>query len=84
MRLLVMATNFFSIEWGLGSGFGYHPMRAKIQLTDLCLTADLVVFSQVLEEFKEMSGMAANSSKSEVLFSPLVLMLIPNLSSLAF
>lgn len=30
--------------------------------------ADLVVFSQVLEEFKEMSGMAANSSKSEVLF----------------
>ena len=46
--------------------------------------ADLVVFGQALEEFKEMSGMAANSSKSEVLFSPLVLMLIPSLSSLAF
>ena len=46
--------------------------------------ADLVVFGQVLEEFKEMSGMAANSSKSKVLFSPLVLMSIPSLSSLAF
>jgi hypothetical protein len=65
---------------GPGSGFKYHPNCLKMKLTHLCFADDLLIFSKAsqnsigvikaaLAEFKELSGLKDNPSKS--LFSAL-------------
>lgn len=61
------------------SGFKFHPKCARVNLTHLCFADDLLIFTtgdltsiqkvkSVLEQFKEISGLQANSLKSEVSF----------------
>lgn len=58
-----------------GSGFKFHHRCSKLQITHLCFTNDLLIFSEVdkssisiiqvaLWEFESLSGLKANPSKS--------------------
>lgn len=70
-KLMVQATT---------SGFKFHPKCERVNLTHLCFADDLMIFTagdltsiqkvkSVLEQFKEISGLQANSLKSEVFLS---------------